>query len=41
MRKSYTFVEFQVTDEGRRDYEFPECLFANDINVVAVLDEPR
>ena len=22
-----TFVAVQVTDEGERDYEFPECLF--------------
>ena len=26
MGKSYTFVDVQVTDEGERDYEFPECL---------------
>ena len=28
MGKSYTFVDLQVTDEGGRDYKFPECLFA-------------
>ena len=27
MGKSYTFVDVQVTDEGGRDQEFPECLF--------------
>ena len=26
IKKSYTFVDVQVTDEGKRDYEFPECL---------------
>ena len=26
MGKSYTFVDVQVTDEGGRDQEFPECL---------------
>ena len=29
MGKFYTFVAVQVTDEGERDYEFPECLFYN------------
>ena len=24
-----TFVAVQVTDEGERDYEFPECLLMN------------
>ena len=27
-----TFVAVQVTDEGERDYEFPECLLQNCIN---------
>ena len=27
MGKFVTFVAVQVTDEGERDYEFPECLF--------------
>ena len=26
MGKSYIFVDVQVTDEGGRDYEFPDCL---------------
>ena len=26
MGKSYTVVDVQVTDEGVRDYEFPECV---------------
>ena len=26
MGKFNTFVAVQVTDEGERDYEFPECL---------------
>ena len=28
-----TLVAVQVTDEGERDYEFPECLFINVIMV--------
>ena len=31
MGKSYTFVDDQGTDEGGRDYEFPECLLAIEI----------
>ena len=31
MGKSNTFVDVQVTDEGGRDKEFPECLFYHDI----------
>ena len=28
-----TFVAVQVTDEGERDYEFPECLLRNEFKV--------
>ena len=27
LARSYTIVDVQVTDEGGRDKEFPECLF--------------
>ena len=28
IKKSYIFMVVQVTDEGGRDYEFPECFLA-------------